>query len=78
MYIIDSQITGSPMFVQGQIKEKNQISKSLDVREIHTLPVVSSHKGPVTRIMSPFDDIIMLRVILPRLHWVKLTGQVEN
>ena len=34
------------------------------------VPVISSHKGPVTRKMVPFDDVIM-RVALPGLmgHW---------
>ena len=30
------------------------------VRGIHRWPVNSPHKGPVTRKMSPFDDVIML------------------
>ena len=29
------------------------------VSGIHRWPVDSAHKGPVTRIMSPFDDVIM-------------------
>ena len=31
------------------------------VRGIHRSPVNSPHKGPVTRKMVPFDDVIMLR-----------------
>ena len=40
---------------------KHQSSASLAfVREIHRWPVNSSHKGPVTRKMFPFDDVIMV------------------
>ena len=41
--------------------EKNQSSASLAfVRGIHRWPVNSPHKGPVTRQMFPFGDVIML------------------
>ena len=44
----------------GAEQRKHQSSASLDfVREIHRWPVNSPHKGPVTRKMSPFDDVIM-------------------
>ena len=40
---------------------KHQSSASLAfVRGIHRGPVNSPHKGPVTRKMFPFDDVIML------------------
>ena len=40
---------------------KQQSSASLaPVRGIHRWPGNSSHKGPVTRIMFPFDDVIVL------------------
>ena len=35
------------------------------VRGIHQWPVNSPHKGPVTRKMFPFDDVIMYRNCLP-------------
>ena len=35
------------------------------VRRIHRLPVNSPHKGPVTRKMFHFDDVIMVVHILP-------------
>ena len=39
---------------------KHQSSASLAfVREIHRGPVNSPHKGPVTRKIVPFDDVIM-------------------
>ena len=42
-------------------QRKHQSSASLAfVRGIHRWPVNSSHKGPVTRKMVPFDDVIML------------------
>ena len=41
-------------------QRKNQSSASLAfVQGIHRWPVNSSHKGPVTRKMFPFDDVIM-------------------
>ena len=42
-------------------QRKHQSSASLAfVRGIHRGPVNSPHKGPVTRKMFPFDDVIML------------------
>ena len=41
-------------------QSKHQSSSSLAfVRGIHRRPVNSPHKGPVTRKMFPFDDVIM-------------------
>ena len=41
-------------------QRKHQSSASLAfVRGIHRRPVYSPHKGPVTRMMFPFDDVIM-------------------
>ena len=39
-------------FIQAQVKEKNQSSVS---------PMNSPHKGPVTRKVFPFDDVIMTK-----------------
>ena len=51
-------------FIQAQIK-KHQSSASLGfVRGIHRSPVNSPHKGPVTRKMFPFDDVIMYADII--------------
>ena len=45
-------------------QRKHQSSESLAyVRGIHRGPVNSPHKGPVTRKMFPFDDIIMIEII---------------
>ena len=44
----------------GTDQRKHQSSASLVfVRGIHRSPVNSPHKGPVTRKMFPFDDVIM-------------------
>ena len=45
---------------QGADQRKHQNCESLAfVRRIHQWPVNSPHKGPVTRKMFPFDDVIM-------------------
>ena len=45
----------------GPEQRKNQSFASLAfVRGIHRSPVNSPHKGPVTRKMFPFDDVIMI------------------
>ena len=45
----------------GADQRKHQSSASLAfVRGIHRWPVNSTHKGPVTRKMFPFDDVIMI------------------
>ena len=42
-------------------QRKHQISASVAfVREIHRWPVNAPRKGPVTRTMFPFDDVIMI------------------
>ena len=44
----------------GADQRKHQSSTSLAfVQGIHLWPVNSPHKGPVTRKMFPFDDVIM-------------------
>ena len=62
-----SQITsltiGYSTFYSGADQRKYQSSASLAfVLEIHRWPMNSTHKGPVTRKMFPFDDIIMNNV----------------
>ena len=45
----------------GADQRKHQSSALLAfVRGIHRGPVNSPHKGPLTRIMFPFDDVIMM------------------
>ena len=66
MSAIASQIIGVSIVCltvcSGANQRKHQSSASLAfVRGIHRWPVNSPHKGPVTRKMFPFDDVIMLR-----------------
>ena len=61
---IASQITSLtivyPIVYSSSDQRKHQSSASLAfVRGIHRGPVNSPHKGPVTRKMFPFDDVIM-------------------
>ena len=66
-----SQIT-SPTRVystvySGADQRKHQSSASLAfVRGIHRGPMNSPHKGPVTRKMFPFDDVIMSKLYVTR------------
>ena len=64
MGAIVPQITSLPIVhltvYSGAGQRKHQSSASLaSVREIHRLPVNFLHKGPVTRKMLPFGDVIM-------------------
>ena len=64
MSMIVSQITSLTIVYStdysGADQRKHQSSASLAfVRRIHRGPVNSPHKGPVTRKMFPFDDVIM-------------------
>ena len=53
----------------GADKRKYQSSASLAlVRRIHRGPVISPHTWPMTRKMSPFDDVIMSQIILISFH----------
>ena len=63
MSAMASQITGVTIVystVRFQIKRKHRSSVSLAfVRGIHRWPVNSPYKGPATRKMFPFDDVII-------------------
>ena len=49
----------------GVLQRKHQSSTSLAfVRGIHRSPVNIPHKGPVTRKMFPFDDVIVIQFVL--------------
>ena len=66
MSSIASQITGVSIVYltvcSGADQRKHQSAASLaSVRGIHRWPVTSPHKGPVTRKMFPFDDVIVMR-----------------
>ena len=55
---------------------KHQSSASLAfVRGIHRWPVNSPHKGPVTRKMFPFDDVIMAREQYHYCHKLMTTSR---
>ena len=57
---ITSVLTVCSTVCSGAVQRKYQSSGSLAfVRGIHQWPVDSSHKGPVTQKMFPFDDVIM-------------------
>ena len=65
MSMMASQITSLTIVYStvysGADQRKYQSSASLAfVRGIHRWPVNSPHKGPVTRKVFPFDDVIML------------------
>ena len=60
-----SQITGVSIICStvcsGADQREHQMPGSLDsARGIHRWPVVSPRKGPVTRKMFPFDDVIVI------------------
>ena len=72
MSTIESHITSLTIVYStvysGADQRKHQSSASLaSVRVIHRWPVNSPHKGPVTRKIFPFDDVIMK-------HWYVLYG----
>ena len=53
-------------FIKGVVQRKQQNSASLAfMRGIHRWSVNSPYKGPVSRKMFPFDDVIMLAVVIP-------------
>ena len=70
---VASQITSHTIVYStghsGPDQRKHQSSASLAfVRGIHRWPVNSPHKGPVTRKMFPFDDVIMTSQIRRDIH----------
>ena len=74
MSTISSQITSLTivysLVYSGADQRKHQSSASLAfVRGIHRWPVNSPHKGPVTRKMFPFDDVIMCQTIFSVVTW---------
>ena len=83
MATIASQIT-SLMIVYSTVysdadQRKHQSSASLAfVRGIHRGPVNSPPKGPVTRKMFPFDDVIMFYVYLTKISDASRENQHRN
>ena len=80
------QITSLPIVYStvysGADQRKHQSSASLAfVRGIHRWPVNSPHKGPVTRKMFPFDDVIVpvcICLLDNMRHWVFPTEWAYN
>ena len=75
------QITGvsivCSIVCSGANRTKHQSSATMAfLRGIHRWPLKPPHKGPVTRKMFPFDDVIMLQLCLSVLTRTKNTGQV--
>ena len=66
MSVVASQITSVSIVCStvclgaNQRKHESSASLALNVRGIHQWPLDSPHKGPVTRKMFPFDDVIMI------------------
>ena len=74
MRAMASQITGVSIVCSavcsGPDQRKHQSSASLAfVKGIHRWPVDSPHKGPVTRKMFPFDDVIMMLPVRSGFVW---------
>ena len=67
MSTVASQITSGSIVGSGVDQRKHRSSASLAfVRGIHRGPVNSPHKGPVTRKMFLFDDVIMRFLFSPQ------------
>ena len=76
---IASQITSNTIVYSTVYSDadqrKHQSSASLAfVQGIHRGPVNSPHKWPVTRKMSPFDDVIMPRYCCPAIGYLLKIG----
>ena len=66
---ITSLMIAYSTFYSGADERKHQSSASLAfVRGIHRWPVNSTHKGPVTWKIFPFDDVIMYMENLYCIH----------
>ena len=81
MAALASQITSLTIVYStvysGADQIKHQSSASLAfVRGIHRWPVNSTHKGPVTRNMFPFDDVIMSDSLVNVPQYAQ-TGQIS-
>ena len=63
----------------GADQRKHQSSASLAfVRGIHRWPVSSPHKGPVTRKMFPFDDVIIIRIRLSSEQYLSFKRHIQT
>ena len=65
---ISSLTIANSTVYSGADQRKHQSSTTLAfVRGIHRWPVNSPNKGPVTRKMAPFDDVIMPKTVRPSI-----------
>ena len=84
MTAMTSQITNLTtvylIFYSGADQGKHQSSASLAiVRGNHRWPVNSPHKGPVTRKMFPFDNVIInVRIVYPIKHGTPSTQSYQT
>ena len=83
MSTMASQITSLTIvystIYSGTDEIKHQSSASLAfVRGIHRWPVNSPHKGPVTRKMFPFDDVIIVNVFTILHDHFRCTHERKN
>ena len=81
MGTIASQITSlaivySAVYSEADQRKYQSSASQAFVLGIHRRPVNSPHKGPVTRKMFPFDDVIMKTVGSGRQH--ALRRQLAN
>ena len=70
MRAMASQITSlmtvySSVYYRRRSKQNESSASLAFVRGIHRWPVNSPHKGPATRKMFPFDDVIMASEVTP-------------
>ena len=61
--IISLAIVYSTVYTETDQRKQQSSASLANVQGIHRGPVNSTHEGPVTRKMFPFDDVIMERLI---------------
>ena len=76
MTTIVSQIADVSTVCADQRKYQSSASLAF-VRGIHRLPVNSQHKGPVTRKMFPFDDVIVVQMFPQATSSIYRTKRVK-
>ena len=74
--IISLTIVYSPVYLSADLR-KHQSSRLLAfVRGFHRGPVNSPHKGPVTRKMFPFDNVIMSELVPGKSYFHLVPKQI--
>ena len=64
-HITSLTILYSIVYLSADLRKHQSSTLLVFVWEIHRRPVNSPHKGPVTRKIFPFDDVIMVRFEKP-------------